>query len=439
MKRRLFYVSNFLLLFIILDLLFMKSFQIATSSSNSNLEGLGVDDPQLEIQLVAKGIKLGTDMAFLARDDILVLERWDGTVRRVLDGQILQKPVLDVNVAQQQGMLGIAVAKDDENTDNTYIFLYYTETEQKDLEDVLEGKEALGNRVYRYELTNNGDYQRLMHPFLLMQLPSTPGPYHHGGDIALGPDNNVYFTVGDIDAKGEDRTQADNKIQGKEADGRSGILRITQDGRTVQGILGDSKPMDKYYAYGIRNSFGIDFDPITGYLWDTENGPNFGDEINLVLPGFNSGWSKIQGVWQAEGEEKGNREREPDNLVDFDGRGIYSEPEFTWDRPVGVSAIRFLDSDKLGMQYENDLFVADSNYGNIYHFDLSEDRTELELRGPLEDKIAQKTEELKEAIFGYGFGIITDLEVGPDGNLYVLTYGENNGAIYKILQRDGMY
>ena len=53
--------------------------------------------------------------------------------------------------------------------------------------------------------------------------------------------------------------------------------------------------MPKYYAYGIRNSFGMDFDPVTGNLWDTENGPSYGDEINLVEPGFNSGWQVVQG------------------------------------------------------------------------------------------------------------------------------------------------
>jgi aldose sugar dehydrogenase len=73
-------------------------------------------------------------------------------------------------------------------------------------------------------------------------------------------------------------------------DGRGGILRVTQDGEIVQpSILGDEHPLDMYYAYGIRNSFGIDFDPETGNLWDTENDPSFGDEINLVEPGFNSG------------------------------------------------------------------------------------------------------------------------------------------------------
>ena len=56
-----------------------------------------------------------------------------------------------------------------------------------------------------------------------------------------------------------------------------------------KGILGNTYPLNLYYAYGIRNSFGMDFDPVTGKLWDTENGPDYGDEINLVEPGFNSG------------------------------------------------------------------------------------------------------------------------------------------------------
>ena len=66
------------------------------------------------------------------------------------------------------------------------------------------------------------------------------------------------------------------------------------------GILGDKYPLDIYYAYGIRNSFGIDFDPVTGKLWDTENGPQFGDEINMVEPGFNSGSDRVYGIWEAD-------------------------------------------------------------------------------------------------------------------------------------------
>ena len=89
-----------------------------------------------------------------------------------------------------------------------------------------------------------------------------------------------------------------------------------------------------YYAYGIRNSFGIAFDPLTGNLWDTENGPSFGDEINLVEPGFNSGWAKVLGIWNIEEAVNEEGEREilkgeviPENINDilfnFNGSGKY--------------------------------------------------------------------------------------------------------------------
>jgi glucose/arabinose dehydrogenase len=94
-----------------------------------------------------------------------------------------------------------------------------------------------------------------------------------------------------------------NVQNGWQPAGRGGILRTTQNGQAVggigigDGILGKEDPLNRNYAYGIRNSFGTDFDPVTGKLWDVEKGPLFGDEINLVEPGFNSGWLKIQGIW----------------------------------------------------------------------------------------------------------------------------------------------
>ena len=91
----------------------------------------------------------------------------------------------------------------------------------------------------------------------------------------------------------EGATKSQNIKNGTSADGRGGILRVTYNGTPVgKGILGNTFPLDLYYAYGIRNSFGIGFDPVTGRLWDTENGPGFGDEINFVPPGFNSGWKR---------------------------------------------------------------------------------------------------------------------------------------------------
>jgi len=149
-----------------------------------------------------------------------------------------------------------------------------------------------------------------------------------------------------------------------------------------KGILGSDFPINLYYAYGIRNSFGIDFDPITGQLWNTENGPNYGDEINLVEPGFNSGWKKVQGIWYLKASNLGEEiNGTPEGLVDFDGKGKYRLPDFTWKGRYGPTAIKFLDSAKLGKQYENDLFVGDVHNGTLYHYELNKSRTGLSLQG----------------------------------------------------------
>jgi glucose/arabinose dehydrogenase len=118
-------------------------------------------------------------------------------------------------------------------------------------------------------------------------------------------------------------------------------------------------------------------------------------------------------------------------LEDFDGKVKYSDPEFTWNSSTGVTSIKFLDSDRLGKQYENDVFVADS-YGRINHFDLNENRTELDLKGPLSDKVGNSNLELRDLIFAQGFDTITDMEVGPDGYLYVLSY---TGKIFKVIPK----
>ncbi|HZA07043.1 MAG TPA: PQQ-dependent sugar dehydrogenase, partial [Nitrososphaeraceae archaeon] len=189
-------------------------------------------------------------------------------------------------------------------------------------------------------------------------------------------------------------------------------------------------------AYGIRNTFGMDFDPVTKKLWDTENGNTFGDEINLVNPGFNSGWEKIQGFWQTTGNGNyysGKFTLNPTGLVNFGGKGKYRSPEFVWLNNTGPTAIKFLNSDKLGKQYQNDMFVAGFHDGTIYHFKLNQNRTSLILRGPLADKIEHNPADMQQAgtVFAKGFGAITDLEVGPyDGYLYVLTF---DGTIYRIV------
>lgn len=357
-----------------------------------------VIDPNLKIELIYQGeFKFDPDnespvssMTFLGQD-MLILNKNNGTVYRIVNGSILDRPLLDVNVAnkRERGLLGITTSKDNDSA--KYVFLYYTESKNTDGSDVCPktyyckpGTEPIGNRLYRYELKGN----KLVNPKLLLDLPAKPGPTHDGGAVQIGPDNNVYVTIGDLlgDNTKNSSTKAQNFQNGTNPDGRAGILRITQDGRTIgEGILGPDSPLNRYYAYGIHNSFGIDFDPLTGNLWDTENGPEYGDEINIIKPGFNSGWKVIQGIWKPVDNPTGdfiagNELLNPNNLlVDFEGKGHYGTPEFIWKNTVGPSAIKFLNSDRLGKKYENDLFVGCVNLGMIFHFDLNKDRTKLRL------------------------------------------------------------
>ena len=328
-----------------------------------------IKDPNLGVQLVSGGLEFPTSMAFLGPDDILVLEKEKGTVQRIVNGKMLPSPILTVNVASQveRCMCGIAVSKSDSGS--VYVFLYFTEAgggsgSGDDIDGTISSIniEPIGNRLYRYEWINN----ELVNPKLLLDFPAIPGPRHNGGVVTIGPDNNVYVIIGDVDGH---LTQAQNQESGEEpADGTSGILRITQDGQSVvhigasggEGILGNSFPLNLYYAYGIRNSFGFDFDPVSGNIWDTENGPGYGDEINLVEQGFNSGWLEITGFPSSSSTSTDDDGFNPaDDLVSFGGKGKYSDPEFEWTETLGPTAVKFLNSDKLGVNYVNDIFIAD--------------------------------------------------------------------------------
>lgn len=459
-----------------------------TSFAQELVDIPSIKDPDLKVITVVEGLKRPTSMAFLGPDDFLVLEKNSGIVKRIVNGSILTSPVLDVAVAneKERGLLGVAAiqsSNNDLNDDNdnyskegtnTSVFLYFTESSGLDGNDdcplinyCVEGSDPKGNRLYGYRLSEN----KLMNPELLLDLPAKPGADHIGGAIVIGPDRNIYLMSGDGHScsygscdNGTKKTvlnsRSANVRDGQELNGRGGILRVTQDGLTVNdngksGVMDEDDPINKYFAYGIRNGFGIDFDPITKKLWDTENGPSFGDEINLVDPGFNSGWLKIQGIWPITNHtmlfpqglfppykgylgiykqiHSGSTSTGQGELLDFGGNGEYSDPEFIWNITVGVTALKFLDSDKLGKKYENDLFVGDYSHGRIYHFDLNSDRTRLALNGSLANKIASSPEgkEIGQIIFGEGFDAVTDLEVGPDGYLYVVSH--KGGKIFKII------
>jgi aldose sugar dehydrogenase len=376
-----------------------------------------VNDTNLQIQEYSSGFKFPTGMNFLGPDDILVIEKNTGVVKEIKNGTVVGT-VLDVNVANvsERGLLGIAIAREPK-----YVFLFYTETENVD------GGKVLGNRLYRYEY----DAGKLVNPKLLLDLPTIPGPSHNGGVLKIGPDDKtVYIVIGNLNYVQNLTyiTKAQNNKDGPPPDGRGGVLRITFDGEVVggKGLLGDEDPLNKYYAYGIRNSFGIGFDSVTGNLWETENGRSTDDEINLVLPGFNSGWREIIGF------SNDTDEFNAENLETFGGKGTYRDPEFIWRDTIAPTSVVFIHTDNLGPKYKDNLFVGSVKNGTIFNFPLSDNRTHLVLTGPLADKAADNNQETGSVTFGRNFGIITDLQIGPDGNLYVLSNYKHDGTIFKI-------
>ena len=123
-----------------------------------------------------------------------------------------------------------------------------------------------------------------------------------------------------------------------------------------------------------------------------------------------------------------------DELVSFPGSN-YSDPLFNWRVPVGLTDIEFFTSSKLGDEYTNNIFVGDIVRGNLYFFEVNENRDGINLdttqqQSGLSDFVVDNEDELSAITFGSGFGGITDIETGPDGSLYIISYDE--GIIYKV-------
>ena len=377
-------------------------------------------DDMLALELVAEGLDLPTSMRFLDDGTILVLEKNNGQVRVVSDGKLLDEPAIDVEVATavEQGLLGIAIWNGENDTS---VFLYLTENYE----------DKTRNVVYKYNYDENEKILENM--TLVLVLPGEPGPFHNGGKLAIGPrDGYLYAVIGDVSSGGG---ILDNQIPGRPPNNKSVILRVDRDNGTpvednpFYNYTGSMEKLHQYYAYGIRNSFGMEFDPMTGKLWMTENGDNVYDEINIVEPGFNSGWHKIMGPIV-----RTNMTIEND-LIIFDG-AKYGDPIFSWYVPVGVTDIEFLNSTKLGEKYDDNVFVGDINNGNLYFFEVNGNRTGVTFHDPrLLDLVADPVKEgedseLSSLILGDGFGRITDIESGPDGLLYIMTY--EDGKIYRL-------
>jgi len=149
-----------------------------------------INDPQLKVEVSAKGLNSPTTMAFLNATDMLVLEK-DGNIRRVTNGILVEKPVLQIKVQteSERGLLGIAATGKD-------VYLYLTEVSGSD--------GSVRNRIYKYHW--NGE--KLTNPSLILDLPGQPGPNHNGGKLLIEPSFNqtgqyLYAVIGDLNHDGK--------------------------------------------------------------------------------------------------------------------------------------------------------------------------------------------------------------------------------------------
>lgn len=412
--------SSLLLAFVAISLA-TNGFSVYTISIHTAYAQATINDPNLRAELISGGMSFPTSMAFLDNNNILVLEK-EGAVRLITNGVMQDSPVLQVTTdsKNERGLLGIAISGSNGNATSSpaggqpaTVFLYYTE----------QGEEELRNRVYKYQW--NG--QSLVNPVLLLDLPAGPGTNHQGGKMVVGPDGYLYVVIGELQREG----QLQNIENGPPPDDSGVIFRINpEDGSAAPDNPFQDDAANRYFAYGVRNSFGLAFDPVTGVLWDTENGEDSYDEINIVDPGFNSGWKTVMGPISRAGVSE-------ESLVQLPGSKYY-DPIFSWIESFGITDIEFFNSDSLGQKYANNIFAGDITQGNLYFFEVNQDRNGLQFnpqsQSGLSDLVADTDEEVSSVTLGTGFVGITDIETGPDGLLYVLTHDRETGEgnLYKI-------
>jgi glucose/arabinose dehydrogenase len=229
----------------------------------------------------------------------------------------------------------------------------------------------------------------------------------------------------------------------------------------------------KVFSYGLRNSFGMDFDPKSGNLWLEQNGDDTFTELSLVEPGMNGGWIQIMGPVERIAQFKqiettmfgGNLQQSrwpPTNIADTPAEALsrlfllpgahYSDPEFSWKFEVAPAGIGFMNGRGLGPQYDGDLFVGAARPflegGFLWHFNLTGNRRKIAVDDPrLEDRVAdnlakpsptnpvenaQSLIESESLLFGRNFGVGTDIKTGPNGNLFVVSLSD--GRVYEIFR-----
>ena len=378
------YVLGFLILFSIL-FVNLTSNDILTYAEENKTNNIVIKDADLIIEEYLSGLNLPVMIDFIG-EHMLVVEKDEGTIKIIKNGVLISEPILQLEVsnASEEGLIGILVQNND-------VFVHHT---TRSIDDG-----TISNWFTKY--TWNGE--KLIEPVELLSFHKGTG-IHNSGVMIEDENGMVFGAIGDL--------------------GYGKILDMQQEKNFLSeenNYIGSISPLNapsEVYAVGIRNTYGLDIDPVTGILWDTENGHNSFDEVNLVQKKFNSGWSKIQGPI------KDNQETPIINGYQ------YSDPEFSWERPVAVTSIHFIQS-PLFPEYENSVLVGSFLGGILYKFELNENRDGFRFNGDqLKDLVLDNEDNPSEIIFGTGFAGITDIKEGPDGSIYIVTIGD--GKIFRI-------
>jgi glucose/arabinose dehydrogenase len=457
-----------------------------------------VVDGGASVAPLVTGLSLPTSIAFLAPDDLLVLSKASGQVRRILGG-VDQGAVLDVpvNFASERGLLGIALHPSFPT--EPYVYLYWTESSTGADTNVVSNVPLRGNRVDRFlwngsTLSFDGNIIQLRArqtdnvPVPGQSAPTNPfeNGNHDGGVIRFGPDGKLYVFIGDVGRRGQLQNLpngpfltapfVDDTFGGPAPDNAhlSGVvLRLNPDGTApadnpffaagaaLGGEVGAN--VQKIFSYGHRNGFGMAFDPMGGSLWLAEDGDDASSELNRVTPGMNGGWVQIMGPVSRVADFK-NIETTfgsvpslqqvrfpPDRLAGTPSDALdrlfvlagsaYRDPVLSWKWEIAPAGLGFLTSGTpLGSSRPGDLFMGAATplleEGYLFRFRPTTDRTGLRVTDPaLEDGVADNLAkhdltESESLLFGRGFGVVTDIQTGPNGRLYVVSLSQ--GAIYEI-------
>ena len=460
-------------------------------------------DPALAVETVAGGLNQPIAMAFIGPGDILVTEKASGQVKRVTNG-VVTGVVLDlaVNSNSERGLLGIALHPNFPAT--PWVYLYNTESTTGADTTVVANVPLLGNRVDRFVWDGSAlffdrniirlrAFQNDRNNVADPTLPVLRGN-HNGGVLRFGPDRKLYIIIGDNGRRGWTQNNLEGPVPDDDFGGPAPdnahltgvILRLNDDGSTprdnpfhesgeqlgrrIGGAIGAEVGgnLQRIFAYGVRNSFGMTFDPKKGDLWTTENGGRAFDEVNRVERGFNGGWIQFMGPLSrveefkqleiaagmgANGPAGLQQMRFPPTSISdtpedardrlFHVPGSHPrDPEFSWKYVVPPAGLGFVDGSALGEQYDGDLIVGSAvarsaNRGHLYRFRLNGGRNQFKFDDErLKDKVADNlvvddfSTEGEEILFGSNFGIVTHIETGPDGALYLVS--PSAGSIRKI-------